>query len=44
MAAPVCAGAADDEDREQWRRDFGEPIPPKEEPRYGRDRFPIAQA
>jgi hypothetical protein len=35
---------ADDEDREQWRHDFGEPIPPKEEPPYGRDRFSIAQA
>jgi hypothetical protein len=32
---------ADDEDREQWRRDFGEPIPPKEEPPYGRDRFSL---
>ena len=35
---------ADDEDREQWRRDFGEPMPPKEEPPYGRERFSIPQA
>jgi len=33
---------ADDEDREQWRRDFGDPLPPKEEPPYGRDRFSLA--
>lgn len=32
---------ADDEDRELWRRDFGDPLPPKEEPPYGRDRFSL---
>jgi hypothetical protein len=29
---------ADDEDREHWRKDFGEPLPPKEKPPYDRDR------
>jgi len=33
---------ADDEDRESWRREFGDPLPPKEEPPYGRDRFSLA--
>ena len=32
---------ADDEDRESWRREFGDPLPPKEEPPYGRDRFSL---
>ena len=35
---------ADDEDRERWRREFGDPLPPKEEPPYGRDRFVLPQA
>ena len=35
---------ADDEDRESWRREFGDPLPPKEEPPYGRDRFLLPQA
>jgi hypothetical protein len=30
---------ADDEYREQWHRDFGEPLPPKEKPPYDRDRL-----
>jgi len=30
---------ADDEYREQWHRDFGDPLPPKEKPPYDRDRF-----
>jgi hypothetical protein len=30
---------ADDDDRERWHREFGDPLPPKEEPPYGRDRF-----
>lgn len=30
---------ADDEYREQWHRDFGDELPPKEKPPYDRDRF-----
>jgi hypothetical protein len=30
---------ADDEYREQWHRDFGEPLPSKEKPPYDRDRL-----
>lgn len=30
---------ADDEYREQWHRDFGDVLPPKEKPPYDRDRF-----
>jgi hypothetical protein len=30
---------ADDGYREQWRRDFGDPLPPKEKPPYDRDRL-----
>jgi hypothetical protein len=30
---------ADDDYREQWHRDFGEPLPPKEKPPYDRDRL-----
>lgn len=32
---------ADDDDRERWHREFGDPLPPKEEPPYGRDRFSL---
>lgn len=35
---------ADEETREHWRKDFGEPIPPKEVPPYDRDRLlPVPQ-
>lgn len=30
---------ADDDYREQWHRDFGDPLPPKEKPPYDRDRL-----
>jgi hypothetical protein len=30
---------ANDEDRERWHRDFGDPLPPKEKPPYDRDRL-----
>lgn len=30
---------ADDEYREQWHRDFGDVLPPKEKPPHDRDRF-----
>jgi hypothetical protein len=30
---------ADDDYREQWHRDFGEPLPAKEKPPYDRDRL-----
>ena len=30
---------AEDEDREQWHRDFGDELPPKEKLPYDRDRF-----
>ena len=30
---------ADDEYREQWHRDFGDALPPKEKPPHDRDRF-----
>lgn len=30
---------ADDEDRALWQRDFGDPLPPKEQRPYDRDRF-----
>jgi hypothetical protein len=32
---------ADDDDRERWHREFGDSLPPKEEPPYGRDRFSL---
>jgi hypothetical protein len=30
---------ADDDYREQWHREFGDPLPPKEKPPYDRDRL-----
>ena len=30
---------ANDEDRERWHREFGDPLPPKEKPPYDRDRL-----
>lgn len=34
---------ADDDDRERWHREFGDPLPPKENPPYDRDRFLLAR-
>ena len=34
---------AGDDDRERWHREFGDPLPPKENPPYDRDRFLVAR-